>query len=230
MLLPPPRSAASNPPELHSLPAHLLPLLSLVTVPQLQRHCISSAASPAAPLYYSPLLHPQLSPHLKSLRQSIVAAPCSSSPLQLHLQLTTAAAAPSALLQLTISAAAPPAAPAAHHCRCCSICIPAAHHRCCSICTPTAHHCCFICTPAAHCCCSICIPAAHRCCFVCTPAAHHRCCSTCRSPPLLLHLQLTTVTAPSAAHHRCCSIRSSPPLLSLCIYLCCCCSPAAAPL
>ena len=58
--------------------------------------------------------------HLKSLRQSIAVAPCSSSPLQLHLQLTTAAAAPSVLLQFT-TAAAQPAAPAAHH-RCCSTC------------------------------------------------------------------------------------------------------------
>ena len=34
----------------------------------------------------------------------------------------------------------------------------------------------------------ICTPAARRCCSICTPAAHHRCCSTCSSPPLLLHL------------------------------------------
>jgi hypothetical protein len=36
---------------------------------------------------------------------------------------------------------------------------------------------------------------------------------SCSSPPLLLHLQITTAVVSSAAHHRCCSICSSPPLL-----------------
>ena len=79
------------------------------TVPQLQRHCISSAASPA-------------------LLQLTIAAAAPS----VFLQLTTAAA-PSVLPELTTAALAAHrcrsiCTPAAHHRRCCSFCIPAAHH------------------------------------------------------------------------------------------------------
>ena len=92
---------------------HLSPHCSLTAAtPLLQRHCCNVIV--AAPL------------HLKSLRQSIAAAPCSSSPPQLHLQLATAAAAASVPLQL-ITTAAPPAA---HHrcypCYCSSTAAPPA--------------------------------------------------------------------------------------------------------
>ena len=135
---------------------------------------------------------------LKSLRQSIVAAPCSSSPLQLHLQLTTAAAAPSALPQLTTTAIPP---------RCCCHLLQLSFARCCCHhLQPSGAHCCTTCSflavdpqPQRHC-------TTHRCSLFTSnlcgnpllllPAAHHRCSSTCSSPrPLLLHLQLTIAAA-----------------------------------
>ena len=71
--------------------------------------------------------------------------PCSSPPLLLHLQLTTAAI-PATIPQLQrhclSSVCCLICSSAANHCCCCSICILAAHHRCCSICTRGAHHCC----------------------------------------------------------------------------------------
>ena len=105
-LLPAPRSAASNPPELHSLPAHLLPLLSLVipgctTRSPLQNYVLLLPLSPRSCTYHF-VAKSLLSP-LRSSPVKILTAPAASlgSPAAPPAAITTAPAAVSCAVAAT---------------------------------------------------------------------------------------------------------------------------------